>query len=599
MAGDITRTKETLQDEAGKLHMEVRGLRRAWPDQMDAAWRNELLGLKDLIDSYAATSCMVLEKTHGRGTEGTAGARLEAENRLRPLDALHAILLRLNMGTGARVEAEARAMLDTADASQAAADSEPAESSGATSDSGTEPEEDDFASLGSTVQSAVAGEPDRQDGDDPGDEFQSLGGEVSAAPPRPETVTYFDRDWLPRSWKTSGNAMATRAEIYQTASRLAWAEILVEYAGTMADQLISEHILAASGHMERANAASFAPHKAWPDWANRRVSYNRWVQRLTTGSTSSREYFRKGLKGTLYSEAGALRRQLETVTDRQAGTLANCDSYVFEIGYRLAQASQLQALALDGLANGRDMAWVRRLRNRASSCLASAGSAIQKIRPVPGKQGCADFTPLSQELSKVQSRLSMATEPEAQTVWSNGLALAGGGSTAPACDGELEGYWWQPRGIAYIIHWVKKGDSYEGIYERVTGETQQWFRSNTVYQRVRKVGDGSYEGTETRYNYRDRHHYDEALRIRVFGDHYFNGPEGIHYGGYCWKRLSPSDLSRLQTVRQSLGGEILFVPGAKRYGDVEEIRVDCAGERKNTGSNSINLLGREAPGVRQ
>ena len=487
----------------------------------------------------------------------------------------------------------------------AANDSSPAVTGDAPGDAPAEPvastptdDADDFVPLDSRVETR----PDVSDADiaaTGGDDFQSLGGEVSATPPSRENVTYFDRDWLPRSWKTSGNAMATRAEIYQTASRLGWAEMLAEYAGPAADRLIGEHILAASGHMERANAASFAPHKAWPDWGNRRANYNRWIQRMTTGSVSSREYFRKGLKGTLSSEAAALRRQLETLTDRQAGSLANCDSHVFEIGYRLAQASQLQVLALDGLANGRDMAWARRLRNRASSCLASAGSAIQQIRPVPGKQGCTDFTPLSQELSKVQSRLSAATEPEAQTVWSNGLALAGGGSTAPACDGELEGYWWQPRGIAYIIHWVKKGDSYEGVYERVTGETQQWFRSNTVYQRVRKVGDGTYEGTETRYNYRDRHHYDEALRIRVFGDHYFNGPEGIHYGGYCWKRLSPSDLSSLQTVRQSLGGEILFVPGAKRYGDVEEIRVDCAGERKNTGSNSINLLGREAPGVRQ
>ncbi len=268
--------------------------------------------------------------------------------------------------------------------------------------------------------------PERPSAPEAGEDFADLGNSVGSAPPREETVTYFDRDWLPRSWKTSGNAAATRAEIYQTASRMGWAAALAEYTGPSSDPLISDHIMSAAGHMERANAASFAPHKAWPDWSNRRINYNRWIQRLTSGTQISREYFRKGLAGTLRSEAGALKRQLETLATGQAGALQNCDTYIFEIGYQLAFASQLQSIAIDGLKAGQKKDWARKLWNRASSSIASAGSAIRQIQPGPGRAGCSDFTPLSKELAGVQSRLPSALEPEVHGVWNQGLAIAGG-----------------------------------------------------------------------------------------------------------------------------------------------------------------------------
>lgn len=284
----------------------------------------------------------------------------------------------------------------------------------------------DQVPIPSLTDPGSSGKPERPSAPEAGDDFADLGSKVGSAPPRQETVTYFDRDWLPRSWKTSGNAAETRTEIYQTASRLGWAAALAEYTGPSSDPLISDHVIAATGHMERANAASFAPHKAWPDWSNRRTNYNRWIQRLTSGSQISREYFRKGLANTLRSEAGALKRQLETLATGQAGTLQNCDTYIFEIGYQLAFASQLQSIAIDGLKAGQKKDWARKLWNRASSSIASAGSAIRQIKPGPGRAGCSDFTPLSKELAVVQSRLSSAPEPEVHGVWNQGLAIAGG-----------------------------------------------------------------------------------------------------------------------------------------------------------------------------
>lgn len=99
-----------------------------------------------------------------------------------------------------------------------------------------------------------------------------------------------------------------------------------------------------------------------------------------------------------------------------------------------------------------------------------------------------------------------------------------------------------------------------------------------------------------RYNYRERKHYYEPLNIKVLGDYYFSGPEGIYYGGYAWKRISPSDVSRLQTVRQSLGGEVVLLPGEKRLGDVEPIKVDCttngkSNTRNGSGNAGVHLLG--------
>ena len=372
--------------------------------------------------------------------------------------------------------------------------------------------------------------PGRPSAPEAGDGFADLGSSVGSTPSGEETVTYFDRDWLPRSWKTSGNAAETRAEIYQTASRMGWAVALAEYTGPSSDPLISDHVLAASGHMERANAASFAPHKAWPDWSNRRNNYNRWIQRLTSGTQISREYFRKGLAGTLKSEAGGLKRQLETIATGQAGTLQNCDTYIFEIGYQLAFASQLQGIAIDGLEAGQKKDWARKLWNRASSSITSAVSAIQKTKPGPGRVGCSDFTPLSKELSRVQSRLSSALEPEVHSVWNQGLAVAAGGSDQLHDSDDLAGEWvistapfsWgnyinrnagarvdphaastvrvriEPRGEKYVGIISRQGqvpvmsDSY--TYEQTGRNRIQLFHDGLEYLRLKKTGRNLFEG---------------------------------------------------------------------------------------------------------
>jgi len=595
----IDQTRSSRSDQAGKLRIEVQALKRAFPKREIETWMEaELLSLDAAIDSHLRQDCNPADMiaAHRQGAGPATATLLDAQNRLEPADLVHASLSRLTYGTGREVLDAVQGMLQRIQTASAPSDTQPADEDGG------------FRHEGITVGEGPGGgrhDPSREQGG-----FAHEGTTPSPPPqvptgqrpppvrqPPPETVTYFDRAWLPQSWKTSGDGKQTRAEIYQAASRLGWAAALAEYAPATADNLIVDHLNATGGHLQRANQASFAPHKAWPDWQRRQTVYGQWIRRLTQGSNASKDYFRKGLNGLIRTEAASLREQLKTVTQHQAGALANCDSYIFQIGFDLAHAAQTQSIALDGMQAGKDKAWARQLMNKASGSATSAGRSILQIKPTPQQKGCPDYTALTQELNQVKSRLNTASQPEFYTVWNHGLAIASGGAAdASACSGELEGYWWHPTGINHIIHWVKKGDQYEGIYERVTAEGQQYWKQNTAYQWVHRSEERKYTGKNMRYNYRERKHYYEPLNIKVLGDYYFSGPEGIYYGGYAWKRISPSDVSRLQTVRQSLGGEVVFLPGEKRLGDVEPIKVDCttngkSNTRNGSGNAGVHLLG--------
>lgn len=624
-AQEIRQIQAARAGQADKLRIEVQALKRAFPRKEIETWMEaELLSLDAAIDSHLRKDCNPDEmlSTHRAGAGAATDRVLDAQNNLEPVDLLHARLSRLAYGTGREVLGAVQDMLGRIQPT--ARDDRPAAATGGFQDEGgsvepsrhdqTPPEQTPQAGSGFTSEGGDV----RQRGDDDSrqeppsgqggfvDEGTVVGtGDVDlldtttspapqppveqpsppVRPPRTETVTYFDRPWLPHSWQTSGDARQTRAEIYQAASRLGWAAALAEYAPATADNLIVGHLNATAIHLQRANQASFAPHKAWPDWQRRQQVYGQWIRHLTQGSATSRDYFRKGLDGLIRTEARTLREQILTQTPHQAGGLSNCDSAIFDIGYDLAHAAQVQSIALDGMNAGKDKAWARQLMNKASGSAASAGRNIQLIKPTPQQKGCPDYTVLSQELNQVKSRLNTAAEPELHAVWTKGLAIASAGSaSASACSGELEGYWWHPTGMNHIIHWVKKGNQYEGLYERVTGEGKQWWKESTAYQWVNRTDGNTYVGKNMPYNYRERRHYIDdvnPLKIRVFGDIYFNGPDGIHYGGYAWKRLSTADLARLQSVRQSLGGEILMVPGEKRWGDVETIKFDCTADGKS------------------
>lgn len=602
-AQEIRQIQAARAGQADRLRIEVQALKRAFPRKEIETWMEaELLSLDAAIDSHLRKDCSPddMISTHRAGAGAATDRLLDVQNSLQPMDVLHASLSRLAYGTGREVLAAVQGMLGRIQPT--ARDDQPAAATGGFQDEGgsVEPSRHDeggFVDEGTSVRTDDVSLLDTPPATTP---QPSTEPQPPTRQPPPETVTYFDRPWLPRSWQTSGDARQTRAEIYQAASRLGWAAALAEYAPATADNLVVDHLNATAGHLQRANQASFAPHKAWPDWQRRQQVYGQWIRRLTQGSATSRDYFRKGLDGLIRTEARTLREQLLTQTPRQAGGLSNCDSILFQIGYDLAHAAQVQSIALDGMQAGKDKAWARQLMNKASGSAASAGRNIQLIKPTPQQKGCPDYTVLAQELNQVTSRLNTAADPELHAVWTKGLAIASAGSaSASACSGELEGYWWHPTGMNHIIHWVKKGNQYEGLYERVTGEGKQWWKESTAYQWVNRTDGNTYVGKNMPYNYRERRHYIDdvnPLKIRVFGDIYFNGPDGIHYGGYAWKRLSTADLARLQSVRQSLGGEILMVPGEKRWGDVETIKFDCTADGKShiqggQGRPGVQLLG--------
>ncbi len=315
----IDQARAVRSEQAGKLRIEVQALKRAFPEKEIETWmKAELLSLDAAIDGHLRQDCKQAEiiSAH-RQSAGTATENwLEVQNRLEPVDVLHASLSRLAYGTGQEVLDAVLGMLQQIQAS-------PEQPENRASDDSSE--NGGFKNEGTTVQNDTSrngrASPDRKGEDGKNNSFTSEGTHVSertgerrqpeaaasgqddfvsegtvigtddislldtppspapptrqpppARQPPPETVTYFDRPWLPQSWKTSGNAQQTRAEIYQAASRLGWAAALAEFAPATVDNLIVDHLNATAGHLQRANQASFAPHKAWPDWQRRQTS---------------------------------------------------------------------------------------------------------------------------------------------------------------------------------------------------------------------------------------------------------------------------------------------------------------------------------------
>jgi hypothetical protein len=571
----IQQTRASRAGQADRLRIEVQALKRAFPKQeIEPAMMAELLSLDAAIDSHLHQDCNPSDMiaAHRQGAGPATETLLEAQNRLEPVDLLHASLSRLGYGTGREVLDAVQGMLQRLQtehvATPAVPEGQTADATGGFQDEGgsvrpghhgqtpsEQPQLADsgFTSEGGEVREGNDGAPHQTTQSGEGgfisegtvigtDDISLLDTPPSPAPPTqqppparqppPETVTYFVRPWLPQSWKTSGDGQQTRAHIYQAGSRLGWAAGLAEYTEAVSDPLIIDHLNATAGHLQSANQYSFAPHKAWPDWQRRQTVYSQWTRRLTQGSAGSREYFRKGLDGLIRTETRTLRDQLETQAPHQAGTLANCDSLLFQIGFDLAHAAQLQSIALDGMQAGQGKDWARKLWNKASSSAASASRNMQQIKPTFQQKGCPDYTPLTQELNRVKSRLPNAGQPELHSVWSQGLALIASGGGASYDPDDLAGEWviasdpslsWNnyikrkegsnvdPNSSSSVrVRFEGRGGEYVGTITRqgmvpmvsdawtfeTTGQNRvQVFRKGLEYLRLKKTGKNLFEGT--------------------------------------------------------------------------------------------------------
>lgn len=586
----IEQTRSSRAGQAEKLRVEVQALKRAFPRQEIETWMEaELLSLDAAIDSHLRQDCNPADMiaAHRQGAGPATATLLDARNRLEPADLIHASLSRLDYGTGQAVLDAVQAMLGQAQPISAI-------SNGRSSDEGG-----GFQHEGTNVGTGPGGGRHAPSDDQGGFAHEGTTPSLPPArqPPR-ETLTYFDRPWLPQSWKTSGNAQHTRAEIYQTASRLGWAAALAEYTPATADNLIVDHLHATAGHMQRANQASFAPHKAWPDWQRRQQVYGQWIRRLTQGSATSREYFRKGLDNLIFTEARTLREQLKTLTPHQAGALANCDSYTFQIGYDLAYAAQVQSIALDGMQAGKDRDWARRLMNKASGSAASAGRNIQEIRPTPQQKGCPDYTVLTQELNQTKSRLMTARQPELHGIWGRGLALSTGQTNGALgnCDENLEGLWFNNGYSGMTLLFTRQGDRYVGSFAHVTPKWRQLgYQTGRGYLEVRKTTPRTYEGTRhfiTCENCINGTTWKtEPLKLQVFGKWLGTSIPGE---AHTWQRLTPSEASRLTVRSNNFGVERFYIPGY-HVPFIHDTLKDCLGPRDQHGKPYGRDAGSTAP----
>lgn len=604
----IDQTRSSRAGQAEKLRIEVQALKRAFPKKEIETWTEaELLSLDAAIDRHLRQDCKPADMiaAHRQGAGPATETLLDAQNRLEPADLIHASLSRLAYGTGREVLDAVQGMLQRIRAAFPASDSQPSDKDGGFRHEATRAgggpgggrhdlasDQGGFAHEGTTTGATA-------------DYRRSP--PASQAPP--ESVTYFDRPWLPQSWKTGGDSQQTRAHIYQAASRLGWAAALAEYTEAVSDPLIIDHLNAAAGHFQFANQYSFAPHKAWPDWQRRKDIHGQWIRRLTQGSASSRAYFRKGLDNLIRTEAGNLREQLKTLSQYQAGALANCDSYTFQIGFDLAQAAQLQSIALDGMRAGKDKDWARQLMNKASASAASAGRYIQEIKPTPQQKGCPDYTPLIQELNQVKSRLMSAQQPELHGVWSRALALSGGQASGAMgeCEENLAGLWLNNGYSGMTIQFTRQGDRYLGSFAHITPKWRRLgYRTGQVYLEARKTAPRTYEGTRhfiTCENCTNGVIWKtEPLKLQVFGTWLGTSIPGE---AHTWQRITPVEASRLTVRTNNFGIERFYIPGY-HVPFIHDTLKDCQGPRNQhgkpyglrTGTTSprnegINLLGTE------
>jgi hypothetical protein len=354
-------------------------------------------------------------------------------------------------------------------------------------------------------------------------------------PPLMETVTYFDRPWMPQSWKTSGDSRQTRVHIFSTGSRLGWAAALARHAGAPANGTIIEHLEAASIHVKSAYDNSFMPSKAWPDWQQIQHRHESWARQLKgKAGRPGEDTYRRQLAGTFQGHARSLAEKVAYQGTGSFEARENCDSYYCRIGYALACGVQTMRLAMEGQANGMDELWVRRVASEGRS---QARTAIQHIRALsqvkPASGFCIDLTFATATLEQATqgSTLTEAKAQAAAKAWEDILAALGGGRQWPP--DELAGAWvftlvgWGQYGRQVAggqgqppvsgrdsdmvaVQFEQQGNDYVGriarsgmvpvtsdawTHEQTGRARRNMFKEGLEYMRMKKVGKNVYEGT--------------------------------------------------------------------------------------------------------
>jgi len=599
----VNLASEGLTKKGGRFLIEVKALKQAFPDDMDSQTEYRFHELDQLIIRFQnqdVCNPQTYQRLYNNDAGSAVNAVLDVENLLKPLHGLHVKLSGKSSGGDSaglsrinEIATQAEAFIRSNQnlfviaekcSKEEIADNNESSSSADDAD-GFKDAETSYGSNGEKTGDETDRTAEQTDTDDG---FSDLGTEIKSTPKK-EQVTYFDRKWLPRSWSDQGDSNSTRFHIYNTASRLAMAAAFAKYLDARVDNDIAKYIRQAVEHMKQANQYSFEPHKAWPDWQQRSFQFNKLADRISKRSLSQRNYLRKGLTSKLAGQANAMARQLETLSRGQAGSISNCDSLFFRIGYHLAYSAQLRLIASDAENAGLPKQWVRKVNAKASSNAKTASRYIAQTKPSAARAGCVDMKPLTMPLRTAAKFSSDHLGTGFYDVWSKGKEMMRGGEAegpVSNCGGELAGTWVMTSVNERVVRYEKRGGEYHGRYLAVVDfHGVKNYQEGQIYEKLRRVGERDYHGIKKKW-VRDRY-VTEKVKYRVFGD-YFNEPKESGVYLYHFARI-PNHL--VGSIKPRINGveKSLYLKGYTNNGDFWN-PPDCTKGQK-AGSNSHGLLG--------
>ncbi len=450
----VNTATQKLEDDGRRLSKEIKALRMAFPDDLDSETEYRIHELDQLIiklqnkegcnaDSY---------QTDYNDFAGMAlEAKLDAENRLRSVETLHLDLSRLHIGQAAKdwaaiqgLQQEAGELIqnhqDLVEKAEACKNGEASESGDG---NGFEDEADEEASNDGTLAgisgSGFSDESDAEDGEtqDPADdapvEADGFSDESDDEAPNvaSETVTYFERDFMPQSWKTSGNSQQVRVHLFSLGTRLGWSAALGRHSGPASIELIIDHLKHASIHVKGAHDNSYSPMKIYKNWLQIEKKHQYWIGQLQRKpNMQGRERQLKTLSSSFRSHAMGLAKKIAfQARGNGLEQQENCDSYYLRIGYYLAYASQALTYAAQGQEQGMPKKMVKRIIKDGQSAAASAAQYMRDLKKLKLATGyCIDLTQIANQVYQGTRRgkdLS-AKAQAAQKGWQNTLEALGG-----------------------------------------------------------------------------------------------------------------------------------------------------------------------------
>lgn len=213
--------------------------------------------------------------------------------------------------------------------------------------------------------------------------------------------------------------------------RIGWSSALARYSVGRADDSIVDHLRFAGEHMRMANATTFDPLRAWPNWSMRQRRLNDLADRLLRTQGSVRNALAADLDMSWSGHADELAKQM--VASRQEH-LPTCDSHYARLGYLLCYGQQAWQTAAVAAREGDRNLMQRAERDGRLRLQAALGELrdLPKVRLASGR--CLDLSPVTETLHTALSRPDWTQRVDAaNTAFEETLRLllAAGGNPPP------------------------------------------------------------------------------------------------------------------------------------------------------------------------